>query len=134
LISFLKTFSRSDVKPRIHRTKKVSFDPETLKGWLDYTVDLDTLYAVDNRFDFLQQRDIIAVANSARESGASDRLLQIRHIQKGPLLEYLKYQHGDHRIRTAAKRQIGREIADDEHLTILEVATTFRTEWEGQEE
>jgi hypothetical protein len=42
------------VKPRIHRTKKVDVDPETLRGLLNYTDSLDTLYAADNRFDFLR--------------------------------------------------------------------------------
>ena len=52
---FPKTFSRLPEKPRIHKAEKISLDAETLKGFLDYTDRLDTLYAVDNRFDFLRQ-------------------------------------------------------------------------------
>ena len=125
---FPKTFSRSGVNPRVHRTESINLDPETLKGFLGYKDRLDTLYAVDNRFDFLRQRDIIAVTGTARTPEESDRLLQILHIQKSPFLEYLNDHYGDFRIRQAAKRQIGREIADEEQVTILEVETTYVNE------
>jgi hypothetical protein len=105
---FPKTISRSGVKHRIHRTKKVSLDPETLKGFLDYSFNLDTLYAVDNRFDFLRPHDIIAVSDSSHQPGEPGRLLEIRHIQKGPFLEYLKDHVRAYSIRLAAQRQIGR--------------------------
>ena len=85
---------------------------------------MDTLYAVDNRFDTLGQRDIIAVANSAKQPGEPDCFLQILHIQKGFFHEYLNDHHDKYRIRQAAKRQIGREIADEEQVIILEVETT----------
>jgi hypothetical protein len=127
---FPKTFSRLPEKPRIHKAEKISLDAETLKGFLDYTDRLDTLYAVDNRFDFLRQRDIIAVANSAGQSGGSDRFLQVLHVQKCSFIEYLNDHHADYRIRLAARRQVGREIADEEQLTILEVEVT----WAGRDE
>ncbi len=121
---FPRTFSRSAIEHRIHRTEKINLDTETLKGFVDHRDRLDALYAVDNRFDFLRQRDIIAVANSARRPDQSDVFLQIMHIQKGPFLEYLN-DRNDYRIRQAAKRQIGREITDEEQVTILEVETTY---------
>jgi len=120
---FPKTFSSSAAKPRIHQNEKVNLVPEVLKGFRDYG-PLDTLYAVDDRFDFLRQRDIIAVADSARQAGAFERFLQILHIQKGPFVEYLRDHHEPFSIRHDAQRQIGREIADEEQVTILEVETT----------
>jgi hypothetical protein len=127
---FPKTFSRPPEKPHIHKTEKINLDAETLKGFVDYKDRLDTLYAVDNRFDFLRQRDIIAVANSAGQSGGSDRFLQVLHVEKCSFIEYLNDHHGDYRIRLAARRQVGREIADEEQLTILEVDIT----WAGRDE
>lgn len=85
---------------------------------------MDTLYAVDGRFDFLHQRDIVAVAGSAMEVGAPERLLQILHIQKGPFANYLKDHLEQFGVRRDAQRQIGREIADEEQVTVLEVEAT----------
>ena len=122
---FPKTFLRSSVECHIRRTEKVALDPETLKLFQDYRDPLDTLYAVDSRFAFLCPGDIIAVADTARTPDESDRLLQILHIQKSPLPEYLDDHDGDYRIKRAAKRQIGREIGEEEQVTILEVQTTY---------
>jgi hypothetical protein len=120
---FPKSFSGAPAKPRIPRTEKISLDPDVLKGFRDYG-PLDTLYAVDNRFDFLSQGDIVAVAESAREAGDADRLLQILHIHRGPFVEYLKDRRDHFGIRHNAMRQIGRDIDDEEPVTILEVERT----------
>jgi hypothetical protein len=117
---FPKTFSSSPAAVHIPRTEKINLDPAILKGFRDYGL-LDTLYALDDRFDFLHQRDIVAVADSAYSADHSDRLLQVLSIQKGPFAEYLKDQRDPYGIQHDAKRQIGREVADEEHVTILEV-------------
>jgi hypothetical protein len=121
---FPKAIPRVATKPAITRTEKINLAPDVLKEFREYG-PLDTLYAVDGRFDFLRQRDIVAVANSAREAGYPDRLLQILHIQKGPFADYLK-EHGEpFDMRQAARRQVGREIADEEQVTIFEVETAY---------
>ena|SRR5438874_1044549 len=125
-INFFPTiFSDSAVEPHIRRREKINLDPETLKRFQDYRDPLDTLYAVDSRFDFLRPGDIVAVANTSRTPDESDRLLQILHVQKSPLPEYLNDHRGIYSIRKAAKRQIGREIGEEEQVTILEVQTTY---------
>jgi hypothetical protein len=121
---FPKSFVRSSVKRRIH-TEKINLDVATLKGLKDYTLALDTLFALDDRFDFLQQRDVVEVANSVRESYGSDRDIEVRHIYKGPFVQYLNEVPDKYSVREAAKRQIGREVGDDEPITVLEVEFTF---------
>jgi hypothetical protein len=116
---FPKTFSSSVEDPDL-RSQKINLDPTILKGFRDYG-PLDKLYALDDRFDFLRQRDVVAVADSAYSVDQSDRLLQVLYIRKGPFAEYLKDQPEPFGTRRDAKRQIGRDVADDEHVTILEV-------------
>jgi Restriction endonuclease len=122
---FPKRFPHSLPKPRVHKTRTVTLNDPTLKGFLDYSDHLDTLFAVDDHLDFLQQRDIVAVAGSARPPAGIDRLIQVLHVQKCPFGEYLKGHQADHRVRQAAKRQIGRELADGEIVTILEIEATI---------
>jgi hypothetical protein len=131
---FPKTFTPLGSEARIHQNEKINLDAETLKMFREYRRELDTLYAVDGRFDFLNQGDIIAVAGSAERSETSDRLLEVKHIQRCPFLEYLDDHHGSYRIREDAKRQIGREITDSEQVTILEVQGTSVSKWDRQVE
>jgi hypothetical protein len=120
---FPKRFSRPRPKPRVHRAEKIDLDPETLKGLRDYKITLDTLFALDDRFNFLQQRDIVRIANTARD-GMDDRLLEVRYIYKGPFALYLNEQFDQHSIRQAAKGQLGREIDRQDIVTVLEVDFT----------
>jgi hypothetical protein len=117
---FPKTFASVVAEPPIPRAEKINLAPDVLKEFRDYG-PLDTLYAVDDKFDFLQQRDIVAVADSAREAGGPDRMLQILHIYKGPFVEYLKDRIDPFGIRHDARRKIGRDVVDEEQVTILEV-------------
>jgi hypothetical protein len=121
---FPKTFGQPTAKPRTRRTEKIDLDAETLKGVKDYSLPLNTLFALDGRFDFLQQRDIISVANSGR-AGYADHDIEVRHIYKGPFADYLNKQPETHTARQAAMRQIGREVGDEEQIAILEVEITY---------
>jgi hypothetical protein len=124
---FPKTFSRSVSEPPAFKVQKVNLDLETLKTFRGYE-RLDTLYAVDDRFDSLRQRDIIAVADNGELPDAPQRRLLIKHIQKSRLLEYINDHDGNYHVRWAAQRQIGREIGDEELVTILEVEITYASE------
>jgi hypothetical protein len=103
-------------------------DTESLKGYLKYEISLDELYAVDDRYDFLRQRDAIFIENSAKSPQEPDRALEVRHIYNGPLIDYLNDHPERYHIQQAARRQIGREVADNERLTILEVIPTWVSE------
>jgi hypothetical protein len=108
------------IKPRVITGEKIVLPPEVLKDIREYR-EMDTLYAADGRFDFLRQRDIVAVADSAQQAGEPERHLQILHIQRGPLANYIASNLSPYGIRFAAQRQIGREVADEEKVVILEV-------------
>lgn len=116
---FPKTFNRPRLKPRIHRTQRINLDPETLSGLKNYKISLDTLFTLDDRFDFLRQRDVVGV------DGLGERFLEVRHIYKGPFAQYLNRQSDQYNIRHAAKRQIGREVDGEDPVTVLEVESTF---------
>ena len=106
---FPKTLSGAEREFRVQQTQRINLDPETLKRFQEHKEPLDTLYAVDSRFDFLRPGDIIAVADTARTPDEPDRLLQILHIETSSLPDYLNDNQGNYRIREMAKRQIGRD-------------------------
>jgi hypothetical protein len=118
---FPKRFPIPAIKPRIITSEKIVLPPEVLKDVREYRATVDTLYAVDGRFDFLRQRDIVAVADSAQQAGEPERHLQILHIHKGSLANYVASNGSHFGIHFAAQRQIGREVADEEQVVILEV-------------
>ncbi|MGJ5155396.1 hypothetical protein [Bradyrhizobium sp. HKCCYLR1023] len=119
---FPKTFSRLGLKESQRRqSEKIILDSGTLKGINDYSTTLDTLIAVDDRYNFLQQRDIVEIANSARQTNDRDSAVVVRYIHRGRLADYLKDQNDRYRVRETAKRQIGRQVDDEEQVTILEV-------------
>ena len=121
---FPKSFVRSRVKRRIHTEKVAILDAETLKGLKDYTLTLDTLFALDDRFDFLQQRDVVEVANSVRESYGSDR--DRRRTSIKVLLCSISMRYPTSIVCGKPQRvKIGREVGDDELITVLEVEFTF---------
>lgn len=119
---FPRRFPNPVPKPRVLTSEQIVLSPELTKDIREYRA-VDTLYAVDDRYDFLQQRDIVAVANSASQAGEPERYLQILHIQRGPLGDYIASNLSPFNIRFAAQRQIGREIADEERIVVLEVDT-----------
>lgn len=125
---FPKTFQDPAVKCRVHQDYKVKLDLETLKGYMKYEISLDELYAVDDRYAFLRQGDAICIENSSSSSQEPERAVEVRYIYKGPLLEYLNNHPESYRVRLAAKRQIGREVADDEQVTIVEVVPTWASQ------
>jgi len=123
---FPKTFPRPRPKVGYRRqSEKINLDATTLKGLNSYTLSLDTLIAVDGRYDSLQQRDIVEIANSARQGYDRDSAVVVRHVHRGLFSDYLKDQNDKYSVREAAKRQVGREVGDEEKITILEVEFAY---------
>jgi hypothetical protein len=125
---FSKTLSNAIAKPRVHITRKIELDTQTLKGFLEYKSDADTLYAIDDRYDFLQQRDIVPVAGTSQ---GGEHFLKVMYIQKSPFGAFLKNHPEAYKAKRFANQQIGREVGEVEEVTIVEVSRTHPHEWEG---
>jgi hypothetical protein len=63
-------------------------------------------------------------SSSDRSAGEAEITLEVRHVAKMPLAKYLSDFWDKYRLRQAATRQVGREINDQDELTILEVERT----------
>lgn len=122
---FPKTFASSAPKRRIHDTPKIKLDAETLKSVMRYESSLKELYAVDDRYDFLHPHDVVFLENTADSPQEPGRALEVRYVHKGTLIEYLSQHPESYRIRQTARSQVGRDIVDDEPITILEVDPTW---------
>jgi hypothetical protein len=124
---FPKKFADEAANIRVRADREIEFDPETLKNYLEYKGDADTLYALDARYDDLQPRDIVAVAGN---TSSDERLLRVTHVERTRIGSYLEDNPRAWEARRLASRQVGREIADDDEVTIVEVQRAYRHEWE----
>jgi hypothetical protein len=127
-IDFFSQALASGPKPIVLcKDKAITLDNNTLKGHLEYKCDAETLYAIDDRFEKLNVRDIITISGT---SDAMARYLKVTHIQKTTLGEYLRYHPNPFVARRFATQQVGREVSDGEALTIVEVSSAHPHEWE----
>lgn len=123
---FPATFSAESPRPRIHRSERLSLDAETVRDFRDFRDPINRLFAVDERFESIRPGNVIAIAETNRKADEAELLLEVRHAQRGPLVEYLNDFWDKERIRRAASRQVGRDVDDLEDVTILEVERTYR--------
>jgi len=63
---------------KIYKDKKILLDTESLKEFKDD--QLDTIYETDEKYDFLNPRDVIQIENKGTET--EEEFIQITHIFK----------------------------------------------------
>lgn len=105
---------------RIHRNRKILLDKESVRLIRDYQRGADTLFADDDRYNFLRPRDVIAIDGG----GAGDTWIEITSVSDEIAPEAFTLIW--HRANTL--RQLGREPAAGAKLRVIE----FRTTWKGQ--
>ena len=108
------------VRPRLHRNRKVELDPETLKRFRDYDDDADILFAIDDRYGFLNPRDYVKV-----EGRPDEAYLLVTFVCRTAFGDYVDKSYRSYRLRSFAERQVGRKLADDDVVTVVEVERGF---------
>jgi hypothetical protein len=108
---------------RIHRDKKIHLDRESVKALNNFQPGADTLFADDDRYDFLRPRDLIAL----EDSGAEEAWIQVTSTFEEIVADFFT----DYRQKAAASRQLGREPKPEELIRVVEVRRFSKWEVEG---
>lgn len=126
---FPKTFAEKPKSQRPRTDLSISLDEQTLKNVREYKSDDKTLYADDDRYDLLKPRDVIRVNDAAEE-----RFLEVMQIERTTLSAYLRHHQNQWNEKQIARRQIGRDVGEDEEIVIVETEHVFRHSWDDQAE
>jgi len=103
---------------------KVTLDPETLKNLEKYSKDADTLFALDERYDKLKARQVIEIVG-----GKEPHFLRVTYATKTPFAEYVKHNSWIWNVRRLASQQVGRDVTDEDIVTVLEVERAYAHQW-----
>ncbi|MDR3548491.1 MAG: hypothetical protein P4M11_09550 [Candidatus Pacebacteria bacterium] len=117
---FPKIPKESVIERKLREDKKVVLDAVSLKNFLEYKNDASTLFADDGKFDSLVIGNVVRVEHESNE-----RFLEVTHVEQSTLGAYLKNHPQAWEIRKFANQQLGREVINDEILTILETQSAY---------
>lgn len=113
---------------KIHETKKIEFDPKSLKTFKEYG-PIDALYDSDGKYDFLEPRDIIPVAGTGEN--IDEVHIQITYKFKAKIKDFLGRIQNSFVVQHNIKQQLGREYDDNEEINIYEFRKIYK--WELEE-
>lgn len=87
-----------------------------------------TLYAVDDRFDFLAVADVIGIEGTEGKLGTPSEpiLIQITHKRTVPGEVFLENLKDEPTLTYDSRQQIGREVAENDQLRILEFKPIYQ--------
>jgi hypothetical protein len=115
-IDYFKTAAAIIPKPPSAQDQRIiDLDGEIIKAYLDFRIDVETLYAIDDRYHDFHKGDIIPLRD---EHKGKKHYFRITHIQKTTLNEYLRHHARAREASGFATRQIGRPVEADEILTM----------------
>jgi hypothetical protein len=110
----------------VHLDRAVEFDAQTVQQYNNMTQRIETFYDADGRYDFLQQRDIIAIAKS-EERGQDPYFMQITHTAKKSFAEILEELGGDIRYTgSVIVKRVGRDLKPTDNLAVFEFKRAYR--------
>ncbi|MEK7720279.1 MAG: hypothetical protein AAB347_11880 [Bacteroidota bacterium] len=98
---------------KFHKNKKIEFNEETLKLYNGY--EMEVICCNNNRYEFLNIKDIIEVANNSDTC-----FLQITFITKMTYEDYFNQSSQKMSFRNSIIAQLGQMPGNDEILTFLE--------------
>jgi hypothetical protein len=89
---------------------------------------MNTLYCVDGRLDVLAVTDVIAVEGPEGRTRGSDEpvLIQITNKRMMTGKAFLQSLLDDPSLKQQVEEQVGREVAEDDQLRIVEFKVTSR--------
>ncbi|NQU99393.1 MAG: restriction endonuclease [Parcubacteria group bacterium] len=111
---------------KIHKDKKIPLDTESQKKFKDYR--LDTIYETDEKYDFLNSRDVIQIGNQGTETG--EEFIQITYKFKANAKEAIEQSLSPYETKRNIELQLGRTPADNEEINIYEFKRIFKWELE----
>jgi hypothetical protein len=128
---FPKKFSRP--KPgKVHMKSPIKLDPETLKSFKEHYDRETALYSVDDKYNFLNAKDVVPISETGDESEGS--FIQITNRYQIKIADYLAQQLGNYFIRRSIQNQLGlNEIEGNEELMmhVHEFKRTYRWNFEN---
>jgi hypothetical protein len=91
------------------------------------TPNLNVLYDLDGRLDFLSEADVIAIEGTEDKAGSSGDpiLIQITHKRMITGKAFLERLMDDPTLKHRVEEQVGREVAEDDQLRIVEFKVTY---------
>jgi hypothetical protein len=126
----INKFPKKFEKPKlgmIHKEKKITFASNVLEEFKRH-FRIDTLYDSDGKYSFLNPRDVILVANTARES--EEDFIQITHKFKSKV----KYVCDTPVTRRNIEQQLGKQVDDNEEINVYEFKRIYKWQFEKSDE
>lgn len=112
---FPKKFKKAK-EGKIYQDKKITLNIECLKEFERYRVD--TLYETDDKYIFLEPRDVILIDNP--EVADEELFVQITHKFKTKVKDYINQVIEPSRAKRNIELQLQRMPKDDEEINIYE--------------
>ena len=101
-------------------------DTESQKVFKDYRVD--TIYETDEKYDFLNSRDVIQIGNQGTE--AEEEFIQITYIFKANAKVHIEQSLEPYKTKRIVELQLGRTPTDNEEINIYEFKRISKWELE----
>jgi hypothetical protein len=130
----IKVFPKKCSRPKlgkVHMKSPIKLDPETLKSFKEHYDREMALYSVDNKYNFLNAKDVVPISETGDESERS--FIQITNRYQIKIDDYLAQQPGNYFIRRSIQNQLGlNPIEGNEELMmhVHEFKRTYRWKFE----
>jgi len=110
----------------IYKDKKIHLNVESLREFKDYR--LDTIYETDEKYDFLNSRDVIQIGNQGTE--AEEEFIQITYKFKANAKVYIEQSLEPYKTKRIVELELGRTPTDNEEINIYEFKRISKRELE----
>jgi len=107
---------------KVFKDNPVEWDEQTRREF-ELNAGTKTLFDIDNKYDFLKARDYIMI--SGVKSNGEELYIEITNIQRAKLKDCLE-ENGGQYSRKLIERQVGRQVKDNEQITIMEFERTYK--------
>jgi len=134
-IDFTKDYKRINLFPKkfkkekfgkIYKDKKIHLNTESQKEFQEYR--LDTIYETEEKYDFLNARDVIQIGN--HETETEEEFIQITYKFKANAKAYIEQSLDPFRTKRNIELQLGRTPTDNEEINIYEFKRIIKRELE----
>jgi hypothetical protein len=111
---------------KIYKDKKILLNLESQKEFKDYR--LDTIYKTDEKYDYLNSRDVIQIENQGTET--EEEFIQITHKYKTNAKVHIEQSLSPYKTKRNVELQLGRTPTDNEEINIYEFKRISKWELE----
>jgi hypothetical protein len=128
---FPKRFSKPKLG-KVHRKNPITLDSDTIKSLKDHHDREVALYSLDNKYEFLKVRDIVAISGTS-EGGSPDTFIQITNRYQNRIGDYLTNQQDKYFIQQSIQHQLRLdkiEGTEDLIINIYEFKKTYSWKFE----